>query len=120
MYTTEQELNFFVSEKGPFLVISLRGILSKATLPSLEDCSKKIAEKSAKHVILSLHDLTDIQMTAVPAFVKLQASIRAKPATLGLCFIASTVFGLLQDRGAVRKEEVYQTLEDALLSVGSK
>ncbi len=112
-----EKLEYFISEKGPFLVVSLNGTIAKNTTPVLDECREKITQANTKKVILSLHDVSRIDLNGLPALAQLQQAVRSKPATLRLCFIKKDVAQTLFDKAIVRKDEVTMDLKEALESL---
>lgn len=111
------DLEFFLAEKGPFLVVSFIGLISKSTAAVMEKCRVDTLNTQAQSVVLSLHDVTDIELTGIPPFVQFQQAIRKKPAELCLCFIRPDLIKFLLNRGAVREEEITANLKVALESL---
>ena len=111
------ELEYFLSEKGTFLVVSFNGSITKSTVPALEKCQGDVLNSQAQSVVLNLHDVTKVDLSGIPPFALLQHAIRKKPAKLRLCFIKADFAKLLLDRVAIRREEVTANLKDALESL---
>lgn len=112
-----QELSYFISERGPFLVVSLRGPLSKGTTEIIDRLRQELEGRKADRVIVSLHDVKEVHVIAIPQFVRFLAAVRQKPAKLGVCFMAPQVFEVLDSRGALRRDELFPTLEVALAAL---
>jgi anti-anti-sigma regulatory factor len=113
--TTEAKLEFFVSEKNHFLVISLLGTLTKTTLPVLEKIQDELAQRDAKLIVLNCYDLHRVEVGGVPGIVRLQKMIRDRPSThLRICFLKPDISKFLMESGAVRPNELCNNLLEAL------
>jgi hypothetical protein len=115
MKTEARLLEYFISRKEDFLVVSLRGTLTKATIPTLDECQAQVAQSGARHVVISMHDVETLEIGGVPGLIRLQKAIRDR-AQLRLCFLRAEHGAMLADAGAIRPAEVVDTLVNALQS----
>src|SRR5689334_11659007 len=98
-------LEFFISEKQDFLVVALLGTINKANAPLIEKCQLEVLTHSASYVVLSLHDVTQLDTGGIPALVRFQKAIRDKPAELRICFVKPEFHKILNGAGAIRPNE---------------
>jgi anti-anti-sigma regulatory factor len=115
----EKELEYFISEKGSFLVLSLMGPLTKNSKGTLDKCKSEVLQSQTKNVIISLHDVPYTDPGAVPPLVQLQMAIRQKPAQLRVCFVRPDLQKFLLEKAAIRNEEITSNLQAALHSLGA-
>ncbi len=115
MTHSEYKLEYFVSEKNDYLVVSLLGTLAKNTMVTLEKVQMEISKSSARQVVLNLHDLTRVEVGGIPGIVRLQKLIRDRPNShLRLCFLRPDIYKSLAEAGAVRPAEMADNLLEAL------
>lgn len=115
---TDKELQYFISSKEQFLVISFLGRMTKSTNAIFEACQGEIASAKAQYVVLSFHDVTHVERPVIPSLVKLQKFIRDKAPDIELrvCHLKPDLGAMLVDSGAVRREELKMNLKEALTS----
>ncbi len=111
-----KQLEFFVSEKLPFLVVSLKGALTKGNAEKIDSCFEAVRTTKARAVVLSLHDVHEMDLGGIPPFTRLQAEIRKK-AELRVCFIKANHYEMLTSKAAIRESEVHPDLSAALASL---
>ena len=112
-----QVLQYKLLEKDSVLLVALTGSLVKSNAAVvLEKCQDEIAQSKAKYIIVSLQGVTEITVSEIPAFVKLQVSIRKESVPLRLCYISSLVGKVLTEQGAIWADEVFETPTEALVS----
>src|SRR5438874_1411619 len=92
------KLEYFVSEKGSFIVVSFVGEITKFTLEAFEKCQKELAQKKASFWVLNLRDVDRIDINAVPSIAKFQKSIRDKAAHLRICSLKPEIRRFLVNR----------------------
>lgn len=110
------DLSYLISEKGPLLVISLVGPMTKPQEGVLAKCQEAIAASPTKLTIISFHDVTTMDYQGIAAFVRLQKAVRDKPSALRICFVKPEFKKLLDERGAIRPNEIALNLRDAIES----
>jgi anti-anti-sigma regulatory factor len=110
------KLEYFISEKQSFLVISLLGTVTKATIPAIDRCRDEALKSKASNVVISLHDVNTVEISGVPALIRLQKAMRDKPAELRLAFLKPSTAKSLLEAGAVRPDELADNLLAALQS----
>jgi anti-anti-sigma regulatory factor len=114
MDDTSSNLRYFISEKIPFAVVSFSGALIKGSLPELKICEQAIEVSQAKVFILCFNELEDLDIQGARALARLQMAIRKKSAAVRLCLLNRRFGRILEDQGALRREELYMDLKDAL------
>src|SRR5579872_6489172 len=73
-------LEYFVSERAPYLVISFRGPMRKDCVTVLQECQKLVQDSASNRIVLSLHGVTDLDPPAVAPFAALMKEVRDKKA----------------------------------------
>ncbi len=114
---TANELSYLLSEKGPLLVISFLGPMTKAHEGVFAQCQEEIREKTAPFTVISLHDITVMDYQGIAAFVRFQKAVRDKPSSLRICFLKPEFKALLNERGAIRPNELAGNLREAIESL---
>ena len=114
------ELSYLLSEKGPLLVIALLGPMTRPNEEMLAKCQEEIAKKPFQITVISLHDVTTMDYQGIAAFVRLQKAVRDKPSGLRICFVKPEFRKLLDERGAIRPNELAGNLREAIESFGKK
>jgi len=112
------DLHYLIANKGTLLVVSFIGSFTKSAAPILEQCQAEVTESKANHVVLSLHDVDDVPLNGLNAFVKLQMKVREKGMDLRLCFLKPEILRILLDRAVIRREKVVLNLKEAIESFG--
>jgi anti-anti-sigma factor len=110
-------LTYFLSEKHRILVVSLVGPLTRANSETLQQCIQDIQKTTAQSVVINLHDVSTMDKSVVPDFMKLQLLVRKKPAELRICFVQPKIRMFLDDAGVLRPAEVSSDLKEALVSL---
>lgn len=116
---TPKELEYFISAKPPFLVVSFNGALARTSGEVFERCHEEILASGAKLVILSFHDVAGIERPIIPVLVKFQKALRDAKLSIRLCYLRPEYRKLLVDMGAIRAEEIDDNLKDALAKMAS-
>jgi len=112
-------LTYSISEKGTLLVISLLGAGTKANETIIEKCQKEISEKQGiKSVVVSFQDVSSLDFAGAAALVRLQKSIRDRPSAVRICCLKTDFRIRLDDRGAIRTQEICKDLAESLKSLG--
>ena len=87
MSNDENQLSYLIAEKGPMLLVTLIGPLSRHSLETLAKCQEELAAKPAKVVVLYLRDVAPkVDQIVFPSLAKLQKQIRDSGALLRLCW----------------------------------
>jgi anti-anti-sigma regulatory factor len=107
-------LEYFLSEKTPFLVVSFVGVMSKSESDVIEQCQVEIEKRGGKLVAISLHDVKKIDAIAYPPLVKLQKSIRDRGGFVRVCFVRPELRRVLAERAVIRDHEISPNLLEAL------
>jgi anti-anti-sigma regulatory factor len=115
---TEPKLEYFISQRGEFLVASLIGVITKSTSDVLLSCARQIAEAGKRCVVIVFHDVRQIEVGGIPVMVKLQMAARDGDRELRVCFIRPDLQRQLIDAGAIRQNEITESLVEALQSFG--
>ena len=115
---TAKELTYLLSEKGPLLVVSVLGPVTKAYEETLTKCQDEIKAKPARFAVINLHDVTVMDYQGIAAFVRFQKAIRDKPCALRICFVKPDLKKILEERGAFRPNELTGNLREAIESFG--
>jgi MFS superfamily sulfate permease-like transporter len=113
-------LNYQFSSQNSMVVVSFSGALINSNLGTLEKCMAEVLGSKATSVVLNFRKATKLDFPATSALIRLQHSIREKPAKLRLCFLSSDFTRVLEDRGAIRKDELRVTLVEAVHSFDFK
>ncbi len=113
-------LNFQISAQNSMVVVSFSGALINSNLGVLEKCIIEVLGSKATSVVLNFRKATKLDFPAVSLLIRFQHSIREKPAKLRLCFLSSDLMRILEDRGAIRKDELRITLAEAVHSFDFK
>jgi anti-anti-sigma regulatory factor len=116
MLDPEIKLEYFISEKNGYLVLSMVGSITKATLGVFERAQMELRKCEAQYIVLNFHDITRLDISGVPALVRLQKSLRERPAELRICFLKPDFLRMLVEAGAVRPPELADNLLEALRS----
>jgi anti-anti-sigma regulatory factor len=116
MLENDTKLDYFVSEKSGFLVLSFLGAITKSTLVVFEKAQLDVRKSEATNIVLNFHDITKLDVSGIPGLVKLQKMIRERPAELRICFLRPDFKKMLLEGGAVRPNELNNNLLDALKS----
>jgi anti-anti-sigma regulatory factor len=103
MLNRELKLDYFISRKQDFFVVSFVGALSKSTSEVLEKCQDEISASTERFYVLNFHDVSQIDISGVPSLVRLQKEVRDQEK-------------LLIGAGAIREDEVTGNLLRALQS----
>jgi anti-anti-sigma regulatory factor len=112
------ELNYFVAENGSIIVVSFVGSISKISDRTFENCLIEFGKRKFEYAVINLHDVSGIDYGGVSGFVRFQKALRDRPSALRICFIQPMLKQLLEEKGAIRSEEVCGNLLDALKSIG--
>jgi anti-anti-sigma regulatory factor len=113
----ELRLEYFLSEKQGILVVAFLGALSKATEAVVARCQGEIeARNGLQAVVLTFHDIERLEPSGIPSLVRLQRAARER-AALRLCFLKPAYQKQLMDSGAVRPNELEDSLINALRSL---
>ncbi len=110
------KLDYFISIKQDFLVVSFIGSMNKNTAAVIEKCREEVIASPARFVVLNFHDVIQLEPGAVPSIVRLELAVREKPGELQLCFLHPHFLKFLHDSGAIRPSEVSDNLLNALQS----
>lgn len=109
----EKTLEYFISEKSPFAVVTFVGEMAKATLDVLESCHKDLEKNTATLYVIVLRDVSGVDLNAVSPLVRLQKLLRDKGA-LVVCSIRPEIKQFLLEKAAIREGEIESNLTDAL------
>lgn len=112
------DLQYAISAKDAFLVISFTGKMTKASSSLLEACLNEVTLRSEQKVVLNFNAVTQIDRPVIPALIKLQKTIRDRTggSAVRVCHMEPEMSGLLIDAGAIRREELKKNLQEALAS----
>jgi anti-anti-sigma regulatory factor len=108
------EFEYQIVEKGPVVVLTLKGRLTKEVKEKVEECIKEVSIYESKTFILYFKSVIGIDQIALRDFSLLQQEIRRKNEHLFLVGLTSSLKQDLYDRGVIRLNEVRNSLEDAL------
>ncbi|MBI3554888.1 MAG: STAS domain-containing protein [Deltaproteobacteria bacterium] len=114
------ELQYVISEKAQFVVISFSGTMFKASVASLDECQTEVLKHPGNLFVLNLRDVTRIDNHAIPQFIKLQKALRDKPGILRVCNIQDEVGKFAFEKGAIRESELAEDLMHALSQLQSE
>ena len=107
---------YSLSEKGAFLIITLSGTLAKQSIGVLEKCMAEITKSTATKIVVDCGNLTEIDVHGVAPFIRLQKTCRDK-GEFRLCSIRLSLKIFLDEKGAVRGDEICPTLKEAILAL---
>jgi|GEM_PF-1829905 len=113
-------LNFQISAQNSMVVVSFSGALINSNLGVIERCVVEVLGSKATSVVLNFRKVTKLDFPAISQLIRFQHAIREKPAKLRLCFLSSDFLRILEDRGAIRKDELRITLAEAVHSFDFK
>jgi anti-anti-sigma regulatory factor len=113
-------LNFQISEQNSMVVVSFSGALTQSNIGILEKCLNAVVRSKATSVVLNFRKATRLDLQAATVLLRHQNAIREKPADLRLCFLGSDYAKVLEERGALRKDELRITLAEAVHSFDFK
>lgn len=109
-------LSYQISEKGALIVVSFAGALSKSALATLEECKSTLLSKSPSCVVFNLQGLTQMDFPGMASFIQLKKVLRDSSTTLKICALDPNLADLLDQKGALRRNELVADLKSALLS----
>lgn len=111
-------LEYFVSAKPPFLVVSFVGAMTKASMPILEKCLTELdTKKELMLFVLNLHDVSRIETVALPPLTKMQKSVRDRNGLVRVCFLKPDLRHYLIEKAAIREGEIEANLIEALTNL---
>lgn len=116
MYDKKQSLEYFISEKDPYVVVAFIGQFTKTSAPIIERCMQEIHETKAPYVILSFRDVSGFEYPAGAALVRLEKEVRDAQRKLRLASVRPDLKNLLIERGVVREPELSNNLAVAIQS----
>ncbi len=117
MDNDRKSLEFFISEKAQFIVISLSGPLDQTADETLARCQAEALAYSGSLFVLNMRAVEQIDSRAIPPLVRLQKALREKPGILRVCFLSKELKDRLLEKAALREAEVTADLMDALSSL---
>ncbi|MBI3534102.1 MAG: hypothetical protein HY072_01270 [Deltaproteobacteria bacterium] len=98
--TNEKKVDFFISEKDKYVVVSFQGQIGRTFEQTLLECWKHISKTQADQIILNFHDVTQFDKHGLSAFVRFEKQVREKPAQLRICFVNHPLYKFLNDEGS--------------------
>lgn len=113
----DKEMQFFVSRKGPFVVVAFVGHFEMSEEEDLNRCLKEILAEAPQFVILSMRDVNAMKRTIVPAFIRFQKQIRDQNCQLRIAALSPDIKRTMISLGAVRHDELENNLQNAILSL---
>ena len=111
-----EDLQYFISEKDSFLVVSFVGPISRETIPVLEKCKAEIAQSAAKKIVINFRDVTDVGLHGIGPLIQLQKVCRDKGG-YRICSVRPDLKKFLDEKGAIRGDELVPNLREALLAL---
>ena len=109
-------LAYSLSAKEPYLVVSFLGPATRKCTTTIERCQQDIVASTAKFVVISMKDVSQIERPLIPHFVRMQKQVRDSNKELRICNIRPELVLLLTDLGAVRPAELAYDLPTAIKS----
>src|SRR5690242_14895253 len=100
------KLEYLISMKGDYLVVSLSGWITKSTAQEIEKCQAEISKNNVKFVVLNFKGVDRIDIGGVPALIRMQKSVRDLKRELRICCISPDVEKSLLETGAGRVNEM--------------
>lgn len=113
---SEDELNlqYFLSRKGPILVVTFVGDMNVPSIQAIEKCTSEIsATELVKFVILYFRDTKRIALEAIPYLATMQKEVRKK-GELQICSMHPEMREKLSKHGIIRANENTNNLAEAL------
>lgn len=107
-------ISYFINRKKITCVVSLAGTLTEADIPILQNCMEEIETAPARHKILNLSGLADVEPAMARPFTLFQQSLRSGESQLYLCGIPAKLADRLRKEGLIREAEVHPELLVAL------
>jgi len=117
------ELKYVFSEKGPLLIVTFQGPVSRKFGDILEKSKTEIAAKSesSKCVILNFQDVEEFDKTCLSFFVTVPKMIQAtKGRMCRICIADEELRNYLIESGVVNKKEVFSDLPTTLKTIYRK
>jgi|SRR5579871_2898082 len=115
MFVAKQSLSYAIQNQGEFVVIALRGALTRESSAILENFQKELDGKEGHYFILSLAGLTDVDHIMMPRLIRLQKAVRERQGRLQLYVPNADLLQSLEYAGAVRKDELAPSPTEAML-----
>lgn len=112
--TSAKRLEYSISEKAPYVVVSFRGIISHVTIPVIEKCHAELFQKTVQYLVLNFQDVTKIENNGIPPLHRLQRAVRDKQGMIRVCSLKKEMRALLLEAGAIRLGEVSDSLANAI------
>jgi anti-anti-sigma factor len=117
MNLTPSKLEYFLSEKNDYLVVSFLGAMNKLTAPEIEKCLEEAMARQARKFVLNFHDVIQVEPGAIAPLVRFQKALRDRPGEVRVCFLKPVFQRYLIDSGAIRPAEIAPNLLEALQSL---
>lgn len=106
------EFEYSVNEMKSFLIINLKGRITKDSKERLNACMETSLEYKEKNVLIILKDVVGIDHIMSRDFALFQQNIRAQSKSFFLIGLKLQLKQELQGRGIVRIHEVKNTIGD--------
>ncbi len=108
---------YFVSTKGPFIVVSLLGRMNSKAVPMLNELMAELGlNGTATVLVFNLRDVSEIGGDALQVFAQIQKNARARPAELRLAGVKPELKTRLLTEGIIRTSELFDNLQAAIMA----
>ena len=112
------QLQYFVAEKPPVLIVTFVGDMVFSTTTILSKCRTDIgALADFKFVILNFRDVEMVSGDAISVLTQMQIDVRSRGCELRLVSLKPDIKQKLLNMGTIRKPELANNMRDALLSL---
>ena len=108
-----QNLEYLCATRDGFLVLTFLGVLNEDNLLVLDRLLNEIPQLTARHCVLQLRDVNELNRSVIPHLIRIQEKIREKMGTLRLCSMKPAMKQWLLQEGVVRPDEFVDNLLDA-------
>src|SRR5437016_5019510 len=108
------QLEYLISEKEPYLVVTFIGEMTKSTIDALEKCHTVLSGRNDILFVLNMRDVSKIETLALAPLVKLQKTLRDKKGAMRICALRPDLAKFLLEKAAIRDNELENNLTAAL------
>lgn len=119
MEQPDKNLDWFISEKDKYLIVSFSGTMTEDTSSKLIHCEEEVKKRNAKCIVLNFFNIDEMTRGCMRQLAHLEKLIRDKPAKLRICFLKPDHETFLVREGIIRPNEITGNLMQALKSFDS-
>lgn len=115
MSQPEITFEYTIRRNGSILILFFTGILQENNCARLEQVWSEVRDlKEVRHVLIELSQLKNLTLGAIPAFVKLQKSLRENKIEFKICATPEDLKSKLSRMGVIRNIEIASNLKAAV------